>query len=118
MVTINEFLMKPFRNLMEGTGSKIKDHRYSAERVIGNGSFGIVYQAIVNKTKETVAIKKVLQDRRYKNRELKIMQMVKHPNIVTVKDCFFSQGRRKKDLYLNIVMEYIPETIHQTIRSH
>jgi len=98
--------------------SKQKDVRYSAERVIGNGSFGIVYQAIVNETKETVAIKKVLQDKRYKNRELKIMQMVNHPNVVTVVDCFFSQGSRTGDLYLNIVMEYIPETVYQTIRSH
>lgn len=97
---------------------KEKLARYSAERVIGNGSFGIVYQAIVNATKETVAIKKVLQDRRYKNRELKIMQMVKHPNVVTMMDCFFSQGSGSRDLYLNIVMEYIPETVYQTIRSH
>jgi len=95
-----------------------KDARYSAERVIGNGSFGIVYQAVVNATKEVVAIKKVLQDKRYKNRELKIMQMVKHPNVVTVIDCFFSKGSSGRDLYLNIVMEYIPETVYQTIRSH
>jgi len=92
--------------------------RYSAERVIGNGSFGIVYQAIVNETKKTVAIKKVLQDRRYKNRELKIMQIVKHPNVVTMIDHFFSQGSRSKDVYLHIVMEYIPETVYQTIRRH
>jgi len=103
----------------KGHSSKIKDHRYSAERVIGNGSFGIVYQAIVNDTKEIVAIKKVLQDRRYKNRELKIMRMVyDHPNVVTMKDCFYSQGNRGKDVYLNIVMEYIPETVYQTIRNH
>jgi len=99
--------------------SKNKDVRYSAERVIGNGSFGVVYQAIVNETKETVAIKKVFQDRRYKNRELKILQIVnKHPNVVTMVDCFFSLGKRSKDVYLNIVMEYIPETVYQTIRSH
>jgi len=104
--------------MSQTTASKLKDVRYSAERVIGNGSFGIVYQAIVNETKEIVAIKKVLQDRRYKNRELKIMQMVDHPNVVNVKDCFFSQGKRNRDVYLNIVMEYIPETVYQTIRSH
>ena len=38
---------------------------YVAESVIGRGSFGIVYQASVVETGETVAIKKVLQDRRY-----------------------------------------------------
>ena len=38
---------------------------YNAERVIGNGSFGIVYQARVVETGEVVAIKKVFQDKRY-----------------------------------------------------
>ena len=37
-----------------------------ARSVIGSGSFGIVYQAVCTVTKETVAIKKVLEDRRYK----------------------------------------------------
>jgi len=104
--------------MSKNKSSKPKDVKYSAERVIGNGSFGVVYKAVVNKTNETVAIKKVLQDRRYKNRELKIMQIVNHPNVVTVKDCFYSQSSRSKDVYLNIVMEYIPETVYQTIRSH
>jgi len=103
----------------KGKSSKSTNHRYNAERVIGSGSFGVVYQAIANETKEIVAIKKVLQDRRYKNRELKIMQTVcKHPNVVTMKDCFYSRGSDGKDIYLNIVMEYIPETVYQTIRSH
>lgn len=39
---------------------------YAAERVIGNGSFGVVFQAVVVETGEVVAIKKVLQDRRFK----------------------------------------------------
>eukprot|EP01083_Nonionella_stella_P022609 62522_1 len=91
---------------------------YSAERVIGNGSFGVVYQATVNATSETVAIKKVLQDRRYKNREVQIMKMVSHPNIVSVKDCFYSRGEKRDQIYLNLVMEYIPETIYQTTRNH
>jgi len=90
---------------------------YCADRVIGNGSFGIVYQATCNATGETVAIKKVLQDRRYKNRELQIMKIVKHPNIVEVRDCFYSKGRNR-DVYLNLVMEYVPETVYQMIRNH
>lgn len=67
---------------------------YSAERIIGNGSFGVVFQASVVETGEVVAIKKVLQDKRFKNRELQIMrQLVKdgHSNIVALKHCFYSQ---------------------------
>lgn len=56
---------------------------YNADRVVGNGSFGVVFQvgkatcfnklfskATVAETGEVVAIKKVYQDKRYKNREL------------------------------------------------
>lgn len=47
---------------------------YTAERVVGNGSFGVVFQATENNsstgTTDKVAIKKVYQDKRYKNREL------------------------------------------------
>jgi serine/threonine protein kinase len=91
---------------------------YAAERVIGNGSFGVVYQATVIETGETVAIKKVLQDRRFKNRELQVMGMLDHPSVVTLKHCFYSKGEKPDDIFLNLVMEYIPETIHRTLRNH
>lgn len=39
---------------------------YSDTKVIGNGSFGVVYQARLLDTAELVAIKKVLQDKRFK----------------------------------------------------
>lgn len=35
-------------------------------QVIGNGSFGVVYQARLIDSQEMVAIKKVLQDKRFK----------------------------------------------------
>merc|ERR1719295_2345727 len=96
--------------------TKKKMPRYSAERVIGSGSFGVVYKAVQLTSQQTVAIKKVREDRRYKNRELQIMKAVKHPNIVTLMDCFYSKIQR--DIYLNLVMEYIPETLYVTIRNH
>ncbi len=39
---------------------------YTDAKVIGNGSFGVVYLARLIGSNELVAIKKVLQDRRYK----------------------------------------------------
>ena len=77
-----------------GSGNAAETISYSAERIIGNGSFGVVFQASVVETGEIVAIKKVLQDKRFKNRELQIMrQLVKdgHSNIVGLKHCFYSQ---------------------------
>ncbi|KAG6780145.1 hypothetical protein POTOM_012999 [Populus tomentosa] len=90
---------------------------YIAEHVVGTGSFGVVVQAKCRETGEIVAIKKVLQDKRYKNRELQIMQMLDHPNIVALKHCFFSTTD-KEELYLNLVLEYVPETVHRIARTY
>ncbi|KAF5951934.1 hypothetical protein HYC85_009878 [Camellia sinensis] len=76
---------------------------YIAEHVVGTGSFGVVYQAKCRETGEIVAIKKVLQDKHYKNRELQIMKMMDHPNVVALKHCFFSKTV-KEELYLNLVL--------------
>lgn len=44
-----------------------EDIVYTSLRIIGNGSFGLVYQAkLVEPCSEVVAIKKVLQDKRFK----------------------------------------------------
>ena len=40
-----------------------------------------------------VAIKKVLQDKRFKNRELQIMKMMDHPNVVDLRHCFFTNEK-------------------------
>lgn len=50
-----------------GQGSdRVQEVSYTDTRVIGNGSFGVVFQAKLIETNELVAIKKVLQDRRFK----------------------------------------------------
>lgn len=45
---------------------RVQEVSYTDTKVIGNGSFGIVYQAKLCDNGELVAIKKVLQDRRFK----------------------------------------------------
>lgn len=66
---------------------------------------------------EKVAIKNVLQDKKFKNRELQIMQYFDHPNVVQLKHHFFV---RKDDnqLYLNLVMEYVPHSLYSLIKNH
>lgn len=52
-----------------GQGSELEQSveiRYVDAKVIGNGSFGVVYQARLMESNEMVAIKKVLQDKRFK----------------------------------------------------
>lgn len=90
---------------------------YIPERVIGHGSFGVVCQAVTLGTGETVAIKKVLQDRRFKNRELQIMRLLNHPNIVMMKNSFYTSDI-KDELYLNLVLDYVPETVYRVCRYY
>ena len=49
-----------------GKGEKTEEISYTDLKVVGNGSFGVVYQASICNTNEVVAVKKVLQDRRFK----------------------------------------------------
>ena len=79
--------------------------------------FLYLVQAKCLETGETVAIKKVLQDKRYKNRELQTMRLLDHPNVVALKHCFFSTTE-KDELYLNLVLEYVPETVHRVIKHY
>ena len=90
---------------------------YSSTKVAGNGTFGVVYQSIIPETGETVAIKKVLQDTRYKNRELDIHKDLDHPNIVSLRHSFFTPGTSPNELFLNLVMEYLPDTLYKYARS-
>lgn len=64
-----------------------------------------------------MAIKKVLQDRRYKNRELQLMRLMDHPNVISLKHCFFSTTS-KDELFLNLVMEYVPETMYRVLKHY
>lgn len=91
---------------------------YTDTKVIGNGSFGVVYQAKLCDSGEMVAIKKVLQDKRFKNRELQIMRRLDHCNIVSLLYFFYTSGEKKDEIYLNLVLEYIPETVYKVARQY
>ncbi|KAG7270615.1 hypothetical protein CRUP_033224 [Coryphaenoides rupestris] len=89
---------------------------YTDIKVIGNGSFGVVYQARLIDSQEMVAIKKVLQDKRFKNRELQIMRKLDHCNIVRLRYFFYSSGEKKDEVYLNLVLDFVPETVYRVAR--
>ena len=76
-----------------------------------------LFQAKCLETGETVAIKKVLQDKRYKNRELQLMRLMDHPNVVSLKHCFFSTTS-KDELFLNLVMEYVPQNMYHVLKHY
>ena len=53
----------------------------------------------------------VYLNKRFENRELAMLQELRHPNIVALKYAFYTQEMEMT--YLNLVMEYCSETIHQ-----
>lgn len=76
------------------------------ERTLGSGAYGVVYKATCNKTKETVALKKIKMEGTDEGipgtalREISVLRTLQHPNIVRLIDVEPSAGR----LYL--VFEY------------
>lgn len=103
------------------TGSmpdQAREISYCDTKVIGNGSFGVVYQARLIESGDLVAIKKVLQDKRFKNRELQIMRQLDHCNIVKLEYFFYTSGEKKDEVYLNLVLEYVPETVYRVARHY
>ena len=53
--------------------------KLATDKVIVNGAFGVVFEAEFVETRETVAVKKVLQDKRFKNRELQVREQAGAP---------------------------------------
>jgi glycogen synthase kinase 3 beta len=102
------------------TKIKLADLEFPKNNVLGMGAFGKVKLAIVKSTGEKVAIKKVFQDRRYKNRELPIMQELHHPNIVELKSYYCTKAENCSDdeFYLNCIMEYVPKTLSDLISQN
>eukprot|EP01026_Neomeris_dumetosa_P005928 TRINITY_DN1181_c0_g1_i12.p1 TRINITY_DN1181_c0_g1~~TRINITY_DN1181_c0_g1_i12.p1 ORF type:complete len:464 (+),score=28.89 TRINITY_DN1181_c0_g1_i12:167-1558(+) len=90
---------------------------YRNERVVGNGSFGVVFQATCLENGEQVAIKKVLQDRRFKNRELQMMKVLNHPNVVQLRQYFYCKDN-EENTYLHLVLELVPDTVYRIFRYY
>ena len=94
-------------------------HTYSLIKPTGNGAFGMVYKAKDNQNGKIVAIKKVFQDQRYKNRELSIFKELKHDNCCYLYDYFYTTASDNPDEeYLNLIMEYMPETLYREVRNY
>lgn len=74
---------------------------YIERGAVGSGSFGIVYQARLCENNQIVAIKRVLQDKRFKNRELQIMRKLDHCNIVKLLYFFYNTGEKVMNLSIN-----------------
>jgi len=91
---------------------------YVIERVVGCGSFGAVLSGKIQETGVPIALKRVMQDTRYKNRELLILKMLDHPCVVRLFNNFYSQNNPRSCVFLNVVMDYLPLNLHEAEKKY
>lgn len=98
-------------------------NRYQIEEVIGKGSYGVVCSALDTHTGEKVAIKKIndifehVSDATRILREIKLLRLLRHPDIVEIKHILLpSSGREFKDIY--VVFELMESDLHQVIKAN
>ena len=60
----------------------------------------------------------MLQDKRFKNRELQIMKMLDHTNVTTLLHYFYTEGEKAEETYLNLVMDFVPQTVYSMSRQY
>lgn len=97
--------------------------QYQIQEVIGKGSYGVVGAAVDTHTGEKVAIKKIndvfehVSDATRILREIKLLRLLRHPDIVEIKHIMLPPSRREfKDIY--VVFELMESDLHQVIKAN
>ncbi|KAJ3683334.1 hypothetical protein LUZ60_013561 [Juncus effusus] len=98
-------------------------NRYQIQEVIGKGSYGVVGSATDTHTGQLVAIKKIndvfehVSDATRILREIKLLRLLRHPDIVEIKHIMLPPSRREfKDVY--VVFELMESDLHQVIKAN
>ena len=91
-------------------------NKYEVLGVVGEGAYGIVYKCRNKETNEFVAIKKFKETnddlvKKTMKRELKVLQLLKHENIVEFKEAF----KRKGNLFL--VFEFVEKNLLELLET-
>ena len=84
----------------DGKTGESTELSYTNYKVIGNGSFGVVFQAKLIENGEYAAIKKVLQDKRFKVISHLLDLSKKESRITNHETCITSQYSRSQGLFL------------------
>ncbi|KAM0867946.1 hypothetical protein ACQ4PT_041656 [Festuca glaucescens] len=97
--------------------------RYEVGEVVGKGSYGVVAAAVDTHTGERVAIKKIddvfehVSDATRILREIKLLRLLRHPDIVEIKHIMLPPSRREfRDIY--IIFELMESDLHQVIKAN
>lgn len=91
--------------------------KYEMLEKIGEGTYGVVYKARENESKEMVAIKKIRFQHEDEGipstavREVSLLKSLKHPNIVLLKEVIY------KNENLNLVFEYSENDLKKLMKK-
>lgn len=98
-------------------------NRYKILEIVGKGSYGVVCSAIDTHTGEKVAIKKIHNIFEHTSdairilREVKLLRLLRHPDIVEIKRIMLPPSKREfKDIF--VVFELMESDLHQVIKAN
>lgn len=103
---------------------KVEDHvlkRYRLAEKVGSGSYGHVWKATCQATKQTIALKKIfdafrnVKDAQRTYREISILRKLQHhPNLVRLLEVI--PARNDRDIYL--IFDYMECDLYSVMREH
>ncbi|KAI3453122.1 hypothetical protein Pfo_009785 [Paulownia fortunei] len=110
----------PFKDFFTEYGEA---NLYEIQEVVGKGSYGVVAAAVDTHTGEKVAIKKInnifehVSEATRILREIKLLRLLRHPDIVEIKHIMLPPCRREfKDIY--VVFELMETDLHHVIKTN
>lgn len=136
MPDLNEYMID---RVTENTTSAVTPMIVREYNKIGEGAFGTVVEAVLkpleSNSEETngstgtttnggerwlgpYAIKRVPAQTEYKSRELELLRVVNHPNIVSLRYFFDKQSKSDGEVYQNLVMECLPLNLQNEIKYY
>ncbi|KAF6153060.1 hypothetical protein GIB67_034782 [Kingdonia uniflora] len=122
---LNNVMMGFLLNMLENDFFTEYDEasQYQIQEVIGKGSYGVVRSEVDTHTGERVGIKKIhdifehVYDVTCILREIKLLQLLRHPDVVEIKHILLPPSRREfKDIY--VVFELMESDLHQVIKEN
>ena len=78
--------------VQDGLTGETREMQYTQCKIVGNGSFGVVFQTKLAPSNEDAAIKRVLQDKRFKVRKITVIITGIQPTVLCRTESFKSCG--------------------------
>lgn len=100
----------PFFQLENIVMNQDTGEQFRLLKIKGKGTFGAVYEAL-DQSGNSVSVKKVLLDPRFKNREVEILKKMNHPNCLKLFSYFLQREvneRQQSQIFLYIVTNILP----------